>query len=338
MGNVKGILKSNKGFTLLELIVVVAIMGFLVAMVAPRFIGVVDAAKEPVRDSNLSRLMTAMETYYNKEGMFPANMRTLAIATGAGGAGAWIATGGEHLWRDTPELRNSYMADRDAEDGKELLSSRTARANMALHTHVLDRDEASELRRMGITHISPYKQIGTGADRQFVPGDKREVRTGVQVLMVGSGAAGSAGADTIGAGLIVPGNDYAKFSEPDIMYRIVLGIGEESSLVTKGYMGSLGQCPGSTQRDLKSYNAPLVVLPRLAATVNRLDDATAPTEVMMQARDENEVLIGGMTRVVKIDEPQENWAFGVATPSGFYWPEGEHKTGWKVVAVAIATP
>ncbi|MCL0080736.1 type II secretion system GspH family protein [Peptococcaceae bacterium] len=333
MGNVKGILKSNKGFTLLELIVVVAIVGFLVAMVAPRFIGVVDAAKEPVRDSNLLRLMTAMETYHSKEGLFPANMRTLAIATGAGGAGAWIATGGMHIWET--ELRDSYMADRDAEDGKELLSSGTAKSNMALHTHVLNRSEAHTLWRMGITNISPYKQIGTGADRQFVPGDKRAVEAGVQVLMVGSGAAGAG--DEIGAGLIEADHRFANFSEPHIMYRIVLGIGEESSLVTKGYMGSLGQCPGSTQRDLKSYNAPLVVLPRLAATVDRLG-AAAPVEVTMQARDENRDLIEGMTRVVRIDEPQEDWAFGVATPSGVYWPEGEHKTGWEVVAVAIATP
>ncbi|MCL0028290.1 prepilin-type N-terminal cleavage/methylation domain-containing protein [Peptococcaceae bacterium] len=330
MENVKGILKSNKGFTLLELIVVVAIIGFLVAMVAPRFIGVVDAAKEPTRDSNVLRLMNAMETYHSKEGLLPTNMRTLAISDGT--PYGWIATGGEHIWRNVPQLRDSYIADRDPGDGKELLSAATAKTNMALHTHVLNDSEIHDLRRMGITHVIPYKQVGEGPDRQFVPGDKIELERGktIQVLMIGSGAADREA--EIATGKIIPGHRFANFSEPDLMYRIVLGIGEESTLVTKGYVGSLGQCPGSTQKDLKSYNAPLVVLPRLDSTIDRLAKG-APREIKVQARDEDRDLIPGMTRVVRIDKPQEDWAFGVAAPNGVYWPEGEHKTGWRVVAV-----
>ncbi|MCL0063485.1 type II secretion system GspH family protein, partial [Peptococcaceae bacterium] len=322
----------------LELIVVVAIIGFLVAMVAPRFVGVVDAAKEPTRDSNVLRLMNAMETYHSKEGLLPTNMRTLAIATpGAAGEWVWIATGGEHIWRNVPHLRDSYIADRDPGDGKELLSPATAKTNMALHTHVLNDREIHDLRRMGITHVIPYKQVGEGPDRQFVPaGDKIEVRRGetIQVLMIGSGAPDRGG--EIPAGMIAsgPGIRFNNFSEPDLMYRIVLGVGDESTLVTKGYVGSLGQCPGSTQKDLKSYNAPLVVLPRLDATIDRLA-GDAPREIKVIARDEDRDLIPGMTRVVRIDKPQEDWAFGVAAPNGVYWPEGEHKTGWKV---AVTTP
>ena len=331
MGNVKGVLKSNKGFTLLELIVVVAIIGFLVAMVAPRFVGVVDAAKEPTRDSNVLRLMNAMETYHSREGLLPTNMRTLAISDGAGG---WIATGGMHIFDRA--IRDKYTADRDPGDGRELLSTRAAKVNLALHTHVLSDREIHDLRAMGITHVIPYKQVGEGPDRQFVPGERKELRRGenIQVLMIGSGAADRDG--KIGKGLITSGQHimFNNFSEPDLMYRIVLGVGEESTLVTKGYVGSLGQCPDSVQHDLKSYSAPMVVLPRLASTIKRLGE-DAPREVKVMARDEDGNLIPGMTRVVRIDKPQEDWAFGVAASDGAYWPEGEHKTGWKV---AVATP
>lgn len=322
---------KQAGFTLLELIVVIAIMGFLVAMVAPRFAGLTEDAKEPVRDANMSRIMNAIETYLASEARLPTDLRSLAITDGAGG---FLAAGGVHI-RQSGAVRNAYLSNRDLTDGRELFSGRMGRGNMALHTHILNAGEARELRRLGVTYLTPYSEIGTGAGRRFVPdgGRRAAVAAGVQVLMIGSGAA--ADPAPIEAGQIIAGDADARFSEPGLMYRIVVGIGEESSLLEKGFIGSMGQCPGSTQVYHKVQNAPVLVLPRLAATVARLAPA-APITVTMAALDAAGAEIVGFTRTVRINEGQARHAFGVATPSGWYWPEGEHKTGWQVTG--ITTP
>ena len=54
---------SQKGFTLLEILVVLTIMGFLIAMVAPRLAGIGNSAVDTVCDTNQNRMVTYMSSY-----------------------------------------------------------------------------------------------------------------------------------------------------------------------------------------------------------------------------------------------------------------------------------
>ena len=56
--------KNNKGFSLVELIVVIAIMAVLVGVLAPQFIKYVEKSRESTDIQNAEQVATAMKTYY----------------------------------------------------------------------------------------------------------------------------------------------------------------------------------------------------------------------------------------------------------------------------------
>jgi general secretion pathway protein G len=65
------------GFTLIELLVVMAIVATLLALVAPRYFGNVDKAKETVLKENLSALRDALDKHYSDTGKYPAVLEDL---------------------------------------------------------------------------------------------------------------------------------------------------------------------------------------------------------------------------------------------------------------------
>ena len=74
----KRTLKKRKGFMLLELIIVVAIIGILAAVAIPNLVGMTDEAKVAKIQSDLSTIGTAMEVYHVKKGgAYPANLSVL---------------------------------------------------------------------------------------------------------------------------------------------------------------------------------------------------------------------------------------------------------------------
>lgn len=56
--------KNNKGFSLVELIVVIAIMAVLVGVLAPQFIKYVEKSRISTDIQNMDQIKTAVETYW----------------------------------------------------------------------------------------------------------------------------------------------------------------------------------------------------------------------------------------------------------------------------------
>lgn len=66
-------LKQNQAFTLIELLIVIAIIGLLASIVAASTVKVRAKARDVVRKQDLRMIQTAMELYYENTGAFPAN-------------------------------------------------------------------------------------------------------------------------------------------------------------------------------------------------------------------------------------------------------------------------
>ena len=76
----------RKGFTFLEVMIVVLIIGVIAAAVMPKFIGVTDEAKIARIKTDLSTIGTAVELYHVKHGIYPKSISELIKDTNGEGS------------------------------------------------------------------------------------------------------------------------------------------------------------------------------------------------------------------------------------------------------------
>lgn len=82
----------QRGFTLVELLIVVIILALLAAIVVPQFASTTDDAREASLDTNLANLRAAIDLYYQQHGEFPG-ANTAVPAAGCAAAGAVAGAG-----------------------------------------------------------------------------------------------------------------------------------------------------------------------------------------------------------------------------------------------------
>jgi type II secretion system protein G len=66
--------KSNqrkKAFTLIELLIVIAVIGVLIAIILPNLIGMRERARDSKRKNDLAQLKTALRMYFNDYNSYP---------------------------------------------------------------------------------------------------------------------------------------------------------------------------------------------------------------------------------------------------------------------------
>lgn len=65
-------ISKQKGFTIVELLIVIVVIGILAALVLNTFAGVQQRARDTERQTDVTALATQLEVYYNDNGTYPA--------------------------------------------------------------------------------------------------------------------------------------------------------------------------------------------------------------------------------------------------------------------------
>lgn len=90
---------AERGFTLVELLVVMAIIATLLSIAAPRYFNSVEKSKEAVLHQNLALTREALDKYYGDNGKYPDSLddlvakkylRSLPADPVAGDAATWL--------------------------------------------------------------------------------------------------------------------------------------------------------------------------------------------------------------------------------------------------------
>lgn len=289
------------GFTLIEILVVLVIMGFLVAMVAPKLANITDGAIDTTCDTNQQRLREVMNVWTNQNSRLPAPLANMVIGNETGNA-AYI----------DGDAAIPSASDGNKDNGAETLSDEFA--DRWLPTlHNLDADEAAELKNLAGAMVVNYGLTSDANVTDSSPIDENYFNQGVRatlpVMMIGAGInvagaynyasgatvtvnesvvtvdettplsiATAAGHATLASGSTYVSADktYARIAEAPMALRIVMGLSNRNGLVTSGILDESGVCPGQVKNaDQFEYGNYFLILPRLQATVDRFMPATA---------------------------------------------------------------
>ena len=288
------------GFTLIEILVVLVIMGFLVAMVAPKLSGIVDSAVGTTSDTNQERLSSVLNSYAAQNNALPNGYINLMVKTADGSFAVPTANDG------------------DKSNGAEFLSAEFV-DRFKPQVHYINADEAAELIAMGVKMTRTLALVDTADATTFAglsnAGQYNVVEKlvtqpvaanmGVMMAGVGINAAGDTATwgsgnqitintsvvaeDTatqvgLNAGTAANANEnggtntLARMDEGKHVGRILMGIGNFSELVNTGMLEEAGVSPTQTQMSAHyTWGNYVAVLPRLQATMDRLTDATTLT-------------------------------------------------------------
>ena len=306
---------KQSGFTLMELLIVIAVLGLLIGMLIPRLGGVTDDTVDTVCDSNNKGIRYYTQMFYNTTGAMPDGLTNLVVhgsyatdlsgTTGAFGAFT-RATGAAIL----PSAEN----DATAAAGAEVLADEFWTRNEPM-IYTLNADEVAELAEMGITTVYHLEGPNNTMERADVAANM-----GVMMMGVGNSAFH---ADMVAA--------TATVGNPEWLGRIMMAVNDKCDLVSRGMIQASALCPGAVLAEesfeFKHY---VLVLPRLQATVDKLTDETggienlaADEEIVFTESNAAGASVAGGAQIIFNFSAQEPWQFDMSCPEGHKWPDND---------------
>jgi general secretion pathway protein G len=70
-------MRNNTGFTMIELLIVIVILGLLASLVAPKFFSQLSTAERGIAAAQMNAFETALDTYRLDMGTYPSNLEAL---------------------------------------------------------------------------------------------------------------------------------------------------------------------------------------------------------------------------------------------------------------------
>ena len=92
----------RRGFTLIELVVVIIVLGLLAGLVAPQIFGRVSEARDVAAKTQMATLGAALDSYRLDNGAYPSTAQGLKALRENPGAAAAPAWRGPYLRKDVP--------------------------------------------------------------------------------------------------------------------------------------------------------------------------------------------------------------------------------------------
>jgi len=117
INNLRG-MNSEAGFTLIELVIVIVVLGILMSMAVPALSGIKNKADTAVAKADLHNIMQSLEMYYLDEGEYPAQATKADLAA--------IAANLDDLNIKNSAAAYDYVTDAGTEAQKYLISYEAA--------------------------------------------------------------------------------------------------------------------------------------------------------------------------------------------------------------------
>ena len=119
-------MKNTRGFTMIELLIVIVILGLLASLVAPKFFSQLGTAERGIASAQMNAFETALDTYRLDMGGYPNSLEELRKSEKPRWDGPYLPKdipldpwGNEYVYKVPGEDGNPYKIMSYGADGKE---------------------------------------------------------------------------------------------------------------------------------------------------------------------------------------------------------------------------